>query len=183
MATRRVLDLLERISSVLRSEVRKSVAGEGLEPVHIMALWYLTQANCFSNNPLAVGEYLGLTKGNMSQRLNVLEQKGLVRKLANKEDGRRLHLELTKRGLAVLANNYPPAIWQTAGDDVTLERGLDQLLRRMVMENGGRTFGQCRTCRFHQSKANAPYCALLQLPLTPSQADQICREHQPKIVG
>jgi len=176
---RRALDLLERIASLLRSELRKSSARDGLEPVHILALWYLAQANRFSNNPLSVGEYLGLTKGNMSQRLNVLERKGLIRKVADEEDGRRLHLEPTKRGLAVLARNYPPAVWPGEETEASLEDGLDRLLRRMVGVNAGRTFGQCRTCRFHQTRDGAPYCGLLELPLTPAQADQICREHEP----
>jgi MarR family transcriptional repressor of emrRAB len=183
MATHRTLELLERIASLLRSEVRKSSAEDGLEPVHIMALWYLTQANRFSNNPLAVGEYLGLTKGNMSQRLNVLEQKGLIRKAADKEDRRRLHLEVTKRGLLVLGKNYPPRTWPAVGTEESLADSLDQVLRRMITINQGRTFGQCRTCRFHQSKANAPYCGLLKLPLTPTQANQVCREHEPEIAA
>ncbi len=183
MSTSRVLELLERIASLLRSEVRKTSAEDGLEPVHIMSLWYLTQANRFSNNPLAVGEYLGLSKGNMSQRLNVLEQKGLIRKAADNEDRRRVHLEVTKRGLTVLAKNYPPKAWPATATEVSLEKRLDRVLRRMVAENGGRTFGQCRTCRFHQNKADAPYCGLLELPLAPHQANQICLEHEPKIAA
>lgn len=183
MPTARALYLLERIASLLRSDVRKTSAEAGLEPVHIMALWYLTQANAFSNNPLAVGEYLGLTKGNMSQRLNVLEDKGLIRKTADKEDRRRVHIEVTKRGLQVLAKNYPPDAWPEADGEDSLETDLDQLLRRMVRENGGRTFGQCQTCRFHQSQSNAPFCGLLQLPLTSKQATQICREHEPEVAA
>lgn len=179
MGTRRALDLLERVAAVLRQEVRRTSAEDGLEPVHILALRYLTHANRFSNNPLAVGEYLGLTKGNMSQRLIVLEQKGLIRKVADVEDGRRVHLEPTKRGLSTLAKSYPPKNWPIVEMDASLEKSLEQILRRMLLDNGGRTFGQCMTCRFHQRKAKGPYCGLLKLSLTPVQATQICREHEP----
>jgi DNA-binding MarR family transcriptional regulator len=188
MASQRALELLERIAALLRSDMRRSLAEVGLETVHLMALWYLTQANRFSDNPLAVGEYLGLTKGNMSQRLNVLEKKGLIKKKADQQDRRRLHLEVSKRGLAVLSKNYPPSTWPlegwaAAGGETTLETGLDQVLRRMVAANGGRTFGQCRTCRFHQAKAGALYCGLLKLPLTATEATQICREHDPAVAA
>ena len=144
MAALYALQLMERISSLLRAELRKSAAEDGLEPVHILALWYLRQANRFSDNPLSVAEYLRLTKGNVSQRLNLLEQKRLVRKAADAADRRRVHLEVTKRGLSVLKKNYPPGSWP-AETDGSLETGLDQLLRGMVARNGGRTFGQCST--------------------------------------
>jgi DNA-binding MarR family transcriptional regulator len=183
MPAPRALELLERIASLLRSEMRRSAAADGLEPVHILALWYLAHANSFSNNPLAVGEYLGLTKGNVSQRLNVLEQKGLIRKVEDRKDRRRLHLELTRLGRTVLRRNYPPGTWPAAGVEASLEASLDSILRKMVAANGGRTFGQCRTCRFHESRAGAPFCGLLQLPLTAVQATQICREHEPGIAA
>ena len=179
MNSPRSLQLLERISSLLRAEVRKSSAVDGLEPVHILALWYLTQANRFSDNPLSVADYLGLTKGNVSQRLNVLEEQSLVRKAADDSDRRRVHLQVTKRGHNVLKKNYPPANWPAALNGL-LESGLDQLLRQMVAENGGRTFGQCRTCRFHQTPGSTPFCGLLQLPLAPAEAGQLCREHESK---
>lgn len=172
MESSRALHLLERISSLLRSELRKSSAA-GLEPVHFAALGYLARANRFSANPLAVAEYLGLTKGNVSQRLMVLERKGLLRKTAGKEDRRTVRLQLTPRGRAVLGRVAPPPA------DAALERALDRLLRRILAANGGRTFGQCHTCRFHQTRNGAPYCGLLQLPLTRAEADQICREHEP----
>jgi DNA-binding MarR family transcriptional regulator len=175
MASPRALHLLDRISALLRSELRRTAAADGLEPVHVLALDYLARANRFSNHPLAVAEYLGLSKGNMSQRLNVLERMGLIRKNADKQDGRRVHLELTRRGAALLARHYPPKTWP-AGED-RLEAGLERLLRRMVADNRGRTFGECRTCRFHLNQ-NGPYCGLLQLALTEAQAGQICREHE-----
>lgn len=176
MASLRALHLLDRISALLRSELRRTAATEGLEPVHILALDYLARANRFSNHPLAVAEYLGLTKGNMSQRLNVLERMTLIRKTADKDDRRRVHLELTRRGSALLAKHYPPGIWPAPQDN--LEAPLDSLLRRLVADNGGRSFGECRTCRFHQTRNASPYCGLLQLPLAPDQATRICREHE-----
>jgi DNA-binding MarR family transcriptional regulator len=166
---------------VLRADLRRTAAEDGLEPVHILALWYLTQANRFSDNPVSVADYLGLTKGNVSQRLNVLEARGLVRKATDAEDRRKVHLEVTARGRKVLNRNYPPRSWPGRIDEV-IEAGLSRLLGEMVASgSGARTFGQCRTCRFHESSSSAgspPFCGLLHVPLTGAQAGQLCREHE-----
>jgi DNA-binding MarR family transcriptional regulator len=174
------LHLIERIAALLRSEVRRTAAGDGLEPVHVLALWYLSRANRFSDNPLAVASFLGLTKGNVSQRLILLESKGLLRKTMDGEDKRRVHLVLTPAGRATLARNYPPAAWPEA-TGARLVQELDTLLRSLVAANGGKTFGLCRTCRFHQpapSGKSGGFCGLLQLPLSAGQAGQICQEHE-----
>jgi DNA-binding MarR family transcriptional regulator len=171
------LHLIERIGALLRSEVRRTSADDGLEPVHILALWYLSRANKFSDNPLAVGNFLGLSKGNMSQRLILLQDKGFLRKTSDTQDKRRVHLGVTPSGRAALARNYPPASWPKE-IHTQLERELDLLLRTLVAANGSRTFGLCKTCRFHQPGKTGALCGLLNIPLAPHQSDQICQEHE-----
>lgn len=171
------LHLIERLSALLRSEVRSAAAKEGLEPVHVVALWYLSQANVFSNNPLAVGDFLGLTKGNMSQRLNLLETKRLLVKSPDTEDRRKVHLSLTPSGKSVLARIYPPASW-TIEPSPELEQALEAALRGIIGANGGRSFGICRTCRFHEPRGSGGFCQLLGVALSGRQAGQICQEHQ-----
>ncbi|MBZ2186274.1 MAG: MarR family transcriptional regulator [Bryobacter sp.] len=175
------LHLIERLSALLRSEVRRTAALEGLEPVHVVALWYLSRSNSFSDNPLAVGAFLGLTKGNMSQRLNVLEAKGFLAKGVDKEDRRRVHLSLTPSGKAALGRLYPPASWIN-GASPELEQGLENALQSIIAAHGGKSFGICRTCRFHDSRASGGFCQLLQIPLSAKQAGQICQEHQAREV-
>jgi DNA-binding MarR family transcriptional regulator len=171
------LHLIERLSAVLRSEVRAAAAADGLEPVHVVALWYLSRANIFSNNPLAVGEFLGLTKGNMSQRINLLESRGFLRKSTDAADRRKLHLTLTPAGKAALARLYPPASWVSA-ESPELELTLEAALRGILAANGGKSFGICHTCRFHEVRRAGGFCQLLQVPLTSRQAGQICQEHE-----
>lgn len=172
----RAYDLLERISALLRAEQRRE--GAGLEPVHVAALAYLSRANAFSDTPQAVGEYLGLTKGNMSQRLIWLERRGYLRKEPDARDRRVVRLRLTALGEDAAARLAPPGIWREAGGGTALAEELDALLRRMLARRGFRTFGQCNTCRFHEARQRGPYCALLQLPLAPGQETRICREHE-----
>jgi len=185
MSSKRVFDLIERIGGLLRNDARRHAMPHELQPVHLQALDYLTRANRFSDTPLAVGEYLGLTKGNMSQRLNVLEKLGLLSKEADQSDGRVVHLRPTASGRRLLQEVYPPASWREMADSARsrsmrgLETGLTELLGALVAANDFRTFGQCKTCRFQQRKAGHVYCGLLQVELEVEQTEKICREHQP----
>ncbi len=62
-----------------------------LQPVQLSALHYLARCNRYSDTPLGVTEYLGLTKGTVSQSLKVLEGRGLISKLPDARDRRSVH--------------------------------------------------------------------------------------------
>jgi DNA-binding MarR family transcriptional regulator len=185
MSNKRVFDLIERIGALLRSDARRHAMPHELQPVHLQALDYLQRANRFSDTPQAVGEYLGLTKGNMSQRLNVLEKLDLVRKQSDAQDGRVVHLRPTAAGKRLLQESYPPSSWRDVEGRArsrnarTLEAELSELLHALITANEFRSFGQCNTCRFHQRKGGQAFCALLQVELDSDQIEKICREHQP----
>lgn len=180
MSNSRAFDLLERIASLMRAEQRKAGVGLGLEPVHVNVLAYIARANCYSDTPQAVGEYLGLTKGNISQRLNWLERNKLLRKEPDEHDGRMVHLKLTAQGRGLLGKLHPPAIWRkSVSDSEALERALEEALAAILVGGGRKTFGQCHSCRFHEKRASGAHCALLQVDLRPDQIDRICREHEP----
>src|SRR3546814_1620435 len=87
-ATIRIADLLDRLGRYLRS---REHAGD-LNPVQWEALRYLAQANRYSVNPSALTEFLGSTKGTVSQTLIVLESKGLISRDADPGDRRQLRL-------------------------------------------------------------------------------------------
>jgi DNA-binding MarR family transcriptional regulator len=177
MSSDRVLHLFERLGALLRSELRRKAANQGLEPVHVLALWYISRANQFSDNPLAVGDFLGLSKGNMSQRLNVLERKGLLRKQVNNDDRRRVHLALTQAGKVCLSRLYPPKSWPVETSP-TLGNALETALRVLIDANGAKSFGICRSCRFHETRRRQAFCGLLQIPLSATQSRQLCQEHE-----
>lgn len=185
MDDKRILDLIERIGALVRSDARREAGPHELHPVHLQALDYLARANVFSDTPIAVGDYLGLTKGNVSQRLNVLERLDLVRKEADQGDGRVVHLRLTGAGKRLLRDIHPPPSWREAAKRMDqdgfadLERQLSNVLQALVAANDFRSFGQCKTCRFHERQGKKLFCGLLQVDLDTEQAEKICREHQP----
>ena len=93
-----LLELVERLGNLLRSEFRRAGADEQLQPVHVHALVYLTRANRYSNTPQAMAEYLGLTKGTMSQSLLLLDRRGLIERYQDDLDRRVVRLRLSTSG-------------------------------------------------------------------------------------
>ena len=184
MSTSDIHDILERLGNLLRMEVRTFGLKYGLQPVQIEALTYLTQCNRYSDTPQAVTEYLGLTKGTVSQSLKVLEQKSLLRKQQDKEDKRIVHLTPTAKGRklieqAIPAKGLEQALAMTGSRQIhELGNELRTTLRNLQHNNKRKTFASCHTCRFNEHHKEGYFCGLTQEPLSESDIQLICREHQ-----
>lgn len=105
-----LIRLIERLTGLIRQETRETGIRAGLQPVQFNALVYLAQCNRYSDTPIAVSEYLGLTKGTVSQTLKLLEIKGFIEKQRDVQDKRRIHLKLTETGVTLVSDAYPPLI-------------------------------------------------------------------------
>jgi DNA-binding MarR family transcriptional regulator len=93
-----LLELVERLGNLMRTELRKSGSDESLQPVQLQALIYLSKANRYSNTPQALAEYLGLTKGTVSQTLLLLDRRGLIERFEDEIDRRVVRLRLSAAG-------------------------------------------------------------------------------------
>jgi len=175
--------LLERITNLLRNEERALGMEHGLQPVHVQALHYLSVCNRYSNTPAALTEYLGLTKGTVSQTLAVLEGKGLIEKQSSSTDRRVTHLRLTPEGSALLKTLLPPALFARAiqgmpDGGAQVEASLTGLLRSLLATRGQPSFGVCGSCRhFQREPQGRSRCALTQEPLSRADSLLLCREH------
>lgn len=177
-------DLLERLNNLLRMEVRTFGLKYGLQPVQIEALTYLTRCNRYSDTPQAVAEYLGLTKGTVSQSLMVLEQKGFLRKRQDTADKRITHLVITVKGRKLVEQVYPAKNLEAAlaktnsVQGKTLEDTLRTLLREMQHLHDRKTFAACHTCRFNERDKKGYVCGLTKEALSGREIQLICREHE-----
>ncbi|VVM41752.1 hypothetical protein PS662_00330 [Pseudomonas fluorescens] len=177
-----LFDLLERLSSLTRVWFREHPKLTDLQPIQLSALMYLGRCNRYSNTPLAVTEYLGLTKGTVSQSLKALEAKGLLIKTPDTRDKRSVHLALTAPARALLDAVTPPDFLVAAAQRMgaraeDLEVLLLELLRTIQRGENVPGFGLCRTCRFHQTVDGAAFCGLTQEPLESVEIELICREY------
>jgi len=181
-------DLIERLGNLLRADVRVSCHASGVRPVQLEALNFLTQCNHYSDTPQAVADYLGLTKGTVSQTLKVLEEKGLLRKQGDSNDKRVVHLKPTARGRRLVGRAVPAGLL-TSGIEQLPEtelrdtlNALRGLLHSVQKANHLRTFAPCYSCRFNTKRESGYFCELTQESLAESEIALLCREHQfPKV--
>lgn len=178
--------LLERVSSLLRSESRSHLLSHGLQPVQFEALNYLSICNRYSDTPMGVTEYLSQTKGSVSQTLKVLEKKGLIEKNPDKSDKRVTRLSVTKAGRKLVNGLLPSPLLKLAAeqlaksDKASTETMLRSLLTSMQQVNDFRTFGQCATCSYNIKHSAGKYtCGLTNEALNSRDIELICREHRP----
>ncbi len=188
MRSNPIYDYVERLSELLRTDSRQAGAVHGLQPVQLEVLHYLSVCNQYSNTPMAVTEYLGQTKGTVSQTLNVLEKKGLLSKQLDKNDRRIYHLKVSSKGRRLLNNTIPTTMFVNACELLTekeqseIENSLKKLLTTLLQANNMKTFGICRSCRYNSKiKKENYFCNLVQQPLTNDDISLICREHESNI--
>lgn len=172
--------LLERLGALIHQSVRDDAARHGLLPIHVQVLSYLSQANRYSDIPIAIAEYFGITRGTVSQTLAVLERKGLLDKHPDSRHGRRVHLMLTPEGEAVLNDSWArrtETVLRSAGSDaLAMESSLRLLLSDLQKLNGQRPFGVCRQCAHFLTEPDGTRCGLTGEPLVEEQTVRICRE-------
>jgi len=172
--------LFERLGALIQQSVRDDAARHGLLPIHIQVLHYLKRANRYSDLPIAIAEYFGITRGTVSQTLAVLERKGLLTKEPDAHHGKRVHLKLTPAGESVLSESWVERVEQIlcerVGEAAALESTLRNLLAAMQRVNGQRAFGLCRQCAHFLAEESGARCGLTCEPLANEQTVRICRE-------
>ena len=182
-----LLELVERLGNLMRSELRKAGSEETLQPVHVQALLYLTKANRYSNTPQALADYLGLTKGTVSQTLLVLDRRGLIERYQDDVDRRVVRLRLSSDGEQLLSDSQPTLAWQNATRNISPNRirnavsALREALVTLQEDNEGTPFGICHNCSFCQKLSQRVYrCGQMGDRLSGPETRKICWIYEPK---
>ncbi|MDW8323206.1 MAG: MarR family transcriptional regulator [Burkholderiales bacterium] len=172
--------LLERLAALIQQSVREEAARHGLLPVHLQILAYLARANRVSRLPIAIAEYLGITRGTVSQSLALLERRGLIVKERDPRHGRRVQLALTPAAEAILTGGWTQrleaAMQALPLDPHTFEAALRGLLTALQRMNGQRPFGVCRSCAHFLREEAGARCGLTGEALAQEQTLKLCRE-------
>lgn len=176
-------NLIERLANLLRQEIRAEGQILGLQPVQQEALYYLSTCNRYSDTTLAVTEFLGLTKGTVSQSLKILENKDLIVREKDKNDKRITHLKVTEVGISFLLKTYPPKKFTEAVIELPeKEQDVTAILMQKILKNyqkstGRSAFGVCRNCKFNKKTPAGIVCGLTQETLSTDDIELICREY------
>jgi DNA-binding MarR family transcriptional regulator len=143
----RVIILLDRLGRL----TRELQFANGLNPAQWEALRFIAQANKYSRSPTALAEYLGATKGTVSQTLIALESKGLITRCKKTDDRRQVDLCLTEAGQAMLVKDPMQTLEQATlevADELGIQmvKGLTRLLHDLQTRNQINEFGVCQDC-------------------------------------
>lgn len=178
-----VFELIERISALIRAEERKKCAEFGLQTVHLQALDYISRCNRFSDTPAALTRFLGLTKGTVSQTLQILEKKGFIEKIPDLVDKRMVHLKMKDEGADVLDKARPHELFNHASrlleeqDFDSYEEVFAQTLTALQKANKSQAFGLCKTCKHFIRSEDGFVCGLTKQMLSETDSEKICQEH------
>ncbi len=182
----KIEELIERLDNLRRRHVRDYAYSCQLNLRQFEALVYLSKCNRYSDTPLALADYLGLTKGTVSQTVIALEEKGLLEKNPDPDDKRVVHLKLTSTGRRTVEkclkdSPISKGVEQSsqANDAEEIAEQLENLLTALQRANSFKTFGVCRTCsHFRVNGLGSKHqCGLTLEPLTEKESLKICREH------
>ena len=176
-----LLELVERLANLMRSELRKAGSDESLQPVHLHALIYLSKANRYSNTPQALAAYLGLTKGTVSQTLLILDRRGLIERYQDDIDRRVVRLRLSTAGEQLLYEAQPALAWQNATRNISPNRirnatsALRETLATFQEDNEGAMFGECTDCTHCQKLSQRIFrCGLKGDRLSGPETRRLC---------
>lgn len=181
-----VFDLIEYMAALIRSEERKKCAELNLQLVHFQVLEYLSQCNKYSDTPASITNYLGITRGTVSQSLILLEKKELIAKTQDQSDKRVYHIQLLKKGLHILNKAKPTELFKKAA--IILEKNSSitdgeeifiEALTALQKANQSHSFGICRTCKNFTRTPTGFFCELTQEKLSKRDSEKICQEHVP----
>lgn len=157
----------------------------GLNPAQWEALRFFARANKYSSTPGALAEFLGSTKGTVSQTLIALEAKGYVHRARGLTDRRSVKISLTENGRKLLRGD-PIRLVEQVGEDLpaglqqALTDGMSRLIESLNRAQGRPNFGICARCSYCHpvngaSRGEVPcHCGLTGEPLKAEETGQIC---------
>ncbi|CAG1022726.1 hypothetical protein DOJK_01855 [Patescibacteria group bacterium] len=178
-----VFELIERMAALIRAEERKKCAELGLQVVHLQVLDYLSRCNRYSDTPAALTNYLGMTRGTVSQTLLLLEKKGYIKKAIDEADRRVVHLSLLPEGEMILEKARQSELFAQA-TLIFQEQGLEnhheiflKALMALQKANRSQSFGLCKSCQYFTKSSDGFQCGLTKQALSHDDSEKICQEH------
>ncbi len=191
----KIVAALERLGHVLRKLLWEEGTKNGLTPIQIQTLLYLQTHPPRRARVGQLAQEFSVTPATVSDAVRALEEKGLVERRPDPEDGRGVVLHLTPVGEAQAKKlaRWSQAFQQRVrelpeADQVAAYHVLLKLVEGLYRAGVITVARICRTCWFFRPNAHpgspAPHhCALMDLPLAEKDLRIDCPEHRAQRVG
>ena len=173
------------MAALIRSEERKRCTELKLQLVHFQVLEYLSLCNKYSDTPAAIANFLGMTRGTVSQSLIILEKRGYIKKNQDTLDKRVFHIQLFQKGRNILKKAMPTELFNKASvileansSIVAGEEFFIEVLGALQKANESNSFGVCKTCK-NFTKSHGFFCELTREKLSKNDSEKICQVHDP----
>lgn len=174
----RFLYLIERLGALQRSEMRRYASENGLQMVHLEVLIYLLHCNRYSDTTQALSDFLGQTKGSISQTVSFLENEGYLKRTQDLNDKRVFHLQLLPKSRRT-AQVFEEQFYGKFPMENITESSLENALANIQKQHGLKSFGLCSTCKFNTNPTGKKFvCGLTGESLSNEDVKLHCREHE-----
>lgn len=176
--------VVEQLIELTRTIEHKICTTLGLDNVHLQVLNYLSNCNKFSDTSTALAEYLGLTRGAVSQTLTFLEKRELISKTNDFKDRRVIRLSLTTAGQSVLKQARSIKIFDMARINLNKEenyehqaQGFVNVVKALQEASQSKSFGNCTTCYYFTKSDDRMLCGFWKQPLKTVEIEKFCHFH------
>jgi DNA-binding MarR family transcriptional regulator len=187
---KKIVASLERLSQVLRILLRWEAQERGLSPIQAQFLVHLLHHGVALRRVSQLAREFDLTRATVSDAVDSLEKKGLIRREPWPHDKRVTTLRLTLTGehtaqeLAAWANVVEEHLKDRSPEEKEAVMRFLMGLIGSLQKSGLITVARmCVTCRFfrpeaHPGDSSSHHCALLDVPLSGSDLRADCPEHK-----
>lgn len=157
--------------------MRKYANEHGLQSVHLEIMTYLSICNKYSNTIQLISDYLGQTKGSISQSVTLLEKNEYLLKKSDSNDKRITHIQLTAKGKDI-ADSFNKNLQSNLQSDEKLPPQFEKILKSLQLNNNSREFGLCKNCSHNQTISKTKFrCGLTMEILSKDDIEKICAEY------
>lgn len=186
----KIVAALERIAQAFRVLLWNESKQYGLTPIQVQLLVFLLHHHNGCRKISYLAAEFDMTKATVSDAVKALEDKGLVEKKAEKQDGRSFVIQPTRRGreLAERLSAFGTALRQPV-DNIPAARQesfLQELLHVIGhLQQNGLISAQrmCFSCTHHApgGAGGTAFCRLLNRQLKTADVRLDCPEHEPAV--
>jgi len=150
----KIVELVDRISRIAHS----LQFAEGLNPAQWEALRFVARANRNSCSPGTLADFMGSTKGTVSQTLKALESKGLIERSRKAGDRRAVEITVTDAGRKLIEKDPLGQIHDALSpcseeDQRGVVAGLERLVGIVQQHRNIPEFGPCLSCAHYKPEA------------------------------